>query len=190
MENEKKRSNTWLIVLLVLIILGLVGYICYDKFFAKESKPVLTNGVKQVLYDNTSYGEDVVDIVELTKGGSVLVTIKSSDSINVDSKEVLSNVDQAFKVKTGVSDICEGNTKLIFIMKDSTISYLDIDELVCGNSIKVVNNFASLNNIVNIVKEEKLGECDKDSSYCEPSYNIVYAIDKDGNKINISEKFN
>ena len=34
--EEKKRSNTWLIVLLVLIILGLVGYICYDKLLSNK----------------------------------------------------------------------------------------------------------------------------------------------------------
>ena len=34
--EEKKKSNVGLIICLVIIILGLVGYICYDKFFDKK----------------------------------------------------------------------------------------------------------------------------------------------------------
>ena len=37
MEVEKKKNNIWVIVLLVLIILGLAGYICYDKLIIKKS---------------------------------------------------------------------------------------------------------------------------------------------------------
>lgn len=35
--KEKKKSNVGLIILLVLIVLGLAGYICYDKLYKKES---------------------------------------------------------------------------------------------------------------------------------------------------------
>ena len=35
MEEEKKKNNVGLIIFLILIILGLAGYICYDKFFSK-----------------------------------------------------------------------------------------------------------------------------------------------------------
>ena len=37
MEN-KKKSNVWLIMCLVIIILGLAGYICYDKFLSKKEE--------------------------------------------------------------------------------------------------------------------------------------------------------
>ena len=47
--EEKKRSNTWLIVLLVLIILGLIGYICYDKFYVKENTPVVNNNESKTI---------------------------------------------------------------------------------------------------------------------------------------------
>ena len=36
MENRKERNNTWLIVFLVLIIIGLASYICYDELIAKD----------------------------------------------------------------------------------------------------------------------------------------------------------
>ena len=34
--EEKKKSNAGLIIFLIIIILGLAGYICYDKFFNKK----------------------------------------------------------------------------------------------------------------------------------------------------------
>ena len=35
--EENKKNNTGLIVFLVILVLGLAGYICYDKFYKKES---------------------------------------------------------------------------------------------------------------------------------------------------------
>ena len=35
-EQPKKKSNTGLIVFFIIIILGLAGYICYDKFLAPQ----------------------------------------------------------------------------------------------------------------------------------------------------------
>ena len=36
MEEENKKSNMGIIVFLVILVLGLAGYICYDKFLKKE----------------------------------------------------------------------------------------------------------------------------------------------------------
>ena len=38
-EQPKKKSNTGLIVFLVILVLGLAGYICYDKFIATNNVP-------------------------------------------------------------------------------------------------------------------------------------------------------
>ena len=37
-ETEKKKGNTWLFIVLLIIILGLVGYILYDKVFTSSQK--------------------------------------------------------------------------------------------------------------------------------------------------------
>ena len=37
--EEKKKSNAGLIIFLIIIIIGLAGYICYDKFFNKKETP-------------------------------------------------------------------------------------------------------------------------------------------------------
>ena len=56
-EQPKKKSNAGVIVFLILIILGLAGYICYDKFFSKEpAKPVEKEKKEQ-----TNKPEDIIE---------------------------------------------------------------------------------------------------------------------------------
>ena len=46
--EEKKNNNIGLIIFLILIILGLAGYICYDKFIANNETKCLINNNGQV----------------------------------------------------------------------------------------------------------------------------------------------
>ena len=43
-ETQKKKGNTWLIVLLFLIILGLIGYIAYDKVLTASQNETKRSG--------------------------------------------------------------------------------------------------------------------------------------------------
>ena len=52
-EIEPKKSNTGLIIVLVLIILGLVGYIIFTRFNFEKKQPPLNNDV-----NNTTYSDD------------------------------------------------------------------------------------------------------------------------------------
>ncbi len=135
--------------------------------------------IKEVLFDTTSYGNDDVEKVEITYNGTVLVTIKGTDN-DVERKEVAKNVVKTFTVQVGQSDICEGNKRIMFVHKDGTASYLNIDELVCGRKI-VVENLKGFKNIdkfeVKTVKYEG-----------EPDGYITYVITKDGKKTDISNK--
>ena len=45
---ENRKNNIWIMVLLILIIVGLVGYICYDKLFAQKGN----DGLVQEKNDN------------------------------------------------------------------------------------------------------------------------------------------
>ena len=51
---EEKKNNTWLIVLLILVILGLVGYIVYDKVLSNESKTKCTEVDEEKQNDNNN----------------------------------------------------------------------------------------------------------------------------------------
>lgn len=133
----------------------------------------------KVLFDTTSYGNDDVEKVELTSDGVVLVTMTGTEN-DVNKKEVAKNVTKTFMVQVGQADICEGNKRLMFVHKDGTASYLNIDELTCGQKIVV----EKLDGVKNIEKfEVKTVKYDG-----EPDGHTVYAITKSGKKIDISEK--
>jgi len=135
--------------------------------------------IKEVLFDTTSYGNDDVEKVELTTDGTVLVTIKGTDN-DVTREEVAKDVTKTFTVRVGQADICEGNKRIMFVHKDGTASYINIDQLTCGQSIVV----EKLNGYKNIDRfEEKTVKYDG-----EPDEHITYVITKDGKKTDITAK--
>ena len=145
--------------------------------------------IKEVLYDNTSYGNDDVEKVELTNDGVVLVSINGTGyddsedkevSFKINRVEVASNVSKTFSIHVGTSDICEGNRRIMFIHKDGTVSYINIDDLACGQMINVIK-FEGLKDVLKF--EEKIVKHEG-----EPNEYIVYAVTKDGNKTDITEK--
>lgn len=136
--------------------------------------------IKEVLFDTTSYGNDDVEKVELTTDGVVLVSITGTGKNDVTRKEVAKNVVKTFVVQVGQSDICEGNKRIMFIHKNGTASYIDIDELTCGQEIDVDD----LEGFKNIEKfEVKTVKYDG-----EPDGYIVYVVTKDGKKTDISDE--
>ena len=56
--EEKKKNNVGLIICLVIIILGLVGYICYDKFFDKKE---LAKPVEKDNKEETNKPEEIIE---------------------------------------------------------------------------------------------------------------------------------
>ena len=59
--KEKKKSNIWLIVFLIILVLGLAGYICYDKFYKKE--PV-NNCKKEPVNNCKTVNEDTKELTD------------------------------------------------------------------------------------------------------------------------------
>ena len=157
---------------------------------ANNTNNTKSDGVKEVLYDSTYLGNDVVQIVELTEDDKILVTIKGElldNKKEVIKEEVFNNVNKAYKVHAGQSDVCMGNFKLMFIMNDSTISYLDMDQLVCGDDVVTAKNVANLKDIVEITEKITPGPCSDDIDWCEPDKHSVYAIDKNGKQTDITD---
>ena len=64
-EPQKKKGNVGLIVFLVILVLGLVGYICYDKFIATNN--------------NLKCKKDEITIVMNMKKGSLKFIIDGED---------------------------------------------------------------------------------------------------------------
>ena len=65
MEQTKKSSNVALIVILVILVLGLGGYIVYDKFIAKDEPTTIPSNDKTE-GDNEEKPNDVTNEVDKT----------------------------------------------------------------------------------------------------------------------------
>ena len=115
---ENRKNNTWLIVLLILIILGLLGFICYDKFYNKEFK------IEHVdIKSNTNVaGENIIKL----------------------SGTEIANLGKALFNKTSVMDY---NSQLYFYKKNN-LTYNDLsdsDRLSIAYSL-IPNYFIKKNN--------------------------------------------
>ena len=199
--NEKKEVKLPVLIALCVLCVAIIAPISWkigksmaEKEFKVEEKSTnnsekVDNKVKKVLFDTSSRENDTVEKVVITEDNRVLVTMtgeyldKDSKTVKLDTKEreIAQKVKSTSLVHVGMSDICEGNSKLMFILEDGTVSYLDIDELVCGHKI-VVAVVDGLSNITEITEEKE------QTNPYEPYKYTVYAKDKDGNKTDISSK--
>ncbi len=185
MENKKYKIIIGvLVVLLIVAVCTIVFLISSGKDKCKtapkpETKEEVYN-IKEVLYDTTSYGNDTVEKVELTTDGTVLVSITGDDKVNMNRKEVAHGVEKTFKVNVGKSDICEGNTRIILLDGEGAATFIDIDDLVCGHNltVKTIDGVGYITNI-----EDKTVKYEG-----EPDGHEVYAVTKDGKKVDISDK--
>ena len=137
--------------------------------------------VEKILYDTTDYGNDTIELVELTTDKKIIATIKENNKI-IKKEKIADSVIDTYLVHVGMSDTCEGNARLIILSENNNYSYLNIDALTCGHEISL-KELKELNNIVSIEEVEE-----KSKYRDEPNNYIVYAIDKNDNRIDISDK--
>jgi hypothetical protein len=90
----EKKNNTWLVVLLVLIIMGLIGYICYDKFITKD---VQKTEEKQVVSGSVEDFENLLD--EMYNDGRAFYSYYKSGQ--KDFIKYLSSLDNSRKLELG-----------------------------------------------------------------------------------------
>lgn len=77
MEQEKTKNNTWLIILLILIILGLTGYIVYDKILSnREAKEPETKEVEET-ESNETITQNETQVLK-TRVGDIIVSTDGS----------------------------------------------------------------------------------------------------------------
>ena len=86
MENNevivKQKTNKGVIIVLIILLLGALGYIVYDKFLINEQKNS-TNGMKQTtIQDNTKNDNQVID---------------NSKNNSIDNEQVLKEVTEVYE---------------------------------------------------------------------------------------------
>ena len=192
-----KQNNKVLIILCIIlgiVVLGLGGYIVYDKFianvdnqedkqenkekseyekFVEEEKAKRTG---RILYEHSN-NEDEYSKIEMTASGEIVV---NADFIN--NSTVETKVLKAFEARFAMSDICMGNTSFVFIKEDGTLSALSLDSFECGKRIDLKTNLGNLKNIVEVYTQE-----DHPATEFEPPAYSTYAKDIDGKVININQ---
>lgn len=159
----EKRGNkkTIFIVILVLLVLGLAGYIIYDKFIKEDPNITLQDEIKSLkdeikdlnkedvsvtefklkssagTYASISYTEDSAFYSEANNSG----TLKTSE-INLDGQKI-----KEAKIMNGVytTDVAEA---AVFIMSDGTVKYAYQTTPIDGSETKIAfENYGPLEGV-------------------------------------------
>ena len=142
-------KKTITIIIMAVIILGLGGYIAYDKLYTKELKPEETKEVEEKV--------DVVDgyiyeaTIPFSDGGvhcegetptasRYNVVLPKIDSSKENAKALTEKIEKEFKPKTDTDNICRYDVSYEYLIKNDVI-YININFDTVkrgsgGNSIK------------------------------------------------------
>ena len=205
MENK----NTGIIVLLVLVIIGLVGYIIYDKTIKEKEKIEVKNEnsekvekeedhltdcenmylVEDRYYDEIDTTEEPfqmgISSLVLDKMGQVLV---SNYSNTTKGKELETKYGKNYVLTDNVSELYSfyyGNAgdKVIIVLKsDGTLSMITSNQ-ISATSINWSNNVGNLTNIVRVYKKPVYIETPAGKSINASS---IVAVDKNSKEYELN----
>ncbi len=147
----------------------------------EESKKEETKGKDKILFDAT--GEEFLDekaLVVLTTDKKVVVNYTNEKGKYITDNVIATDVKETFIVHAGMDDMCWGNERIIIVTKSKTL-YLSIDDMMCGNKL-VTKDLKGLEGITKV--EEKANG----TGEYEPADYTVYATDKNGKRINITDR--
>lgn len=131
--EEKKKSNAGLIIFLVVLVLGLAGYICYDKIFtkydsnSKEKGKQPTPAEEKIDFDATKY----LGYVPLEKNSYIYQCSWG----NIECYDVDEYLDAYSKDKVTIDDISDRllfNMALSYSKKASDNEKFESDFEICG----------------------------------------------------------
>lgn len=121
MENEKVKNNSGLIILLVLIILGLAGYIVYDKALSNKN----LENQEQTVKDEIKEGSDLKENIDIFQD---LVGTYSYSSDNTKITLTLNSNGKATYKKDATNSggsIAEGTWSISKISDEERIIYIN-----------------------------------------------------------------
>lgn len=204
MENNKKNSSVFAIVILVILVIVLGGYIGYDKLIAKDNNSNSTTvenidkedkneentvekDIEYVFDENNIYNKDdsykykVVDkndftgYVKNTENGVIVNDTSNNITYEISKKYKTYLETVIFKGGPGMD-----NYKAIFLNEDGTIEYLKYDVFAndLKGNIKYGFRLYKVNNLKNVEKLY-LVELSSDRPV-SPNGKTVVAQTKDG----------
>jgi hypothetical protein len=163
MENRKEKNNTWLIVLLVLIIMGLIGYICYKEI--KEGNKPSPAPVEEKKEDKEP---DVIPSKEEKKEDEKPVKVKETDTFSLDTESGVAYVTGYATIEELRGDGLEEDENekvdyvLFHITSPTSSNFLKWIKSIEGNAFvgeKAIGLGCVENNIIKYVNSsDKLGD--------------------------------
>ena len=109
-------------------------------------------------------------------------------STELDNKNIAENIASSYTIYAGMSNLCEGNRWLIMVDNEHKFTALSIDSLVCSNEIKTINVSDELNK-KNLTNTSVIYDTKSFTNEFEPRNYQVYALDEDGNSVEITDIF-
>ncbi len=200
-NNNSPKKNKGLIVIIVMLIialLGTIGYILYDKgiIFSNKNNTEVKQEEKKEEIKQEARKQNVITKtvitenekeenyykVELTSNNEVIV-----NTDNIKDQMVEKNVKNAIRLQYGQSDLCLGNSIIMMLKDDNTISGFKLDDIVCGEESSVILN-TKLNDLKGIVDVYNK-KIESSSSYEPNSYNVLVKFEN-GTEKDITSYFN
>ncbi|MBE6159098.1 MAG: hypothetical protein E7159_04675 [Firmicutes bacterium] len=122
----------------------------------------------------------------IAKGSDYNVEWKSDGSVVVklgeEEKTIASNVTRYYDFKLGMSDMCSGRGVLIFESNNTIVTALDMDALVCGKNVSLIDNLDSVGTFDHLIQKNSHPQADIPVDY------QIYAY-RNGSEEDISSYF-
>jgi len=90
-EKKNNKGLIWLIVVLIIMILGLVGYIVYDKVLLNDKNPINNNNTNTTTTENSSIENEREIKLTKTSTNGIEVSLQYNDngcSLTIDNKDI------------------------------------------------------------------------------------------------------
>lgn len=133
--EEKAKNNTGLIILLVLLVLGLTGYIVYDKVLSKEEIPTEEKNEEVIEKEETTTDtfETLVGTYTYSEGTLTATLVLNSDGTATYNTEDTHGGSIKAEGKWSIGVGTTDNQKLIYITNELCKPYLisDNSEKLC-----------------------------------------------------------
>ena len=165
-NGGKTNNNNIIIIVLTILLVGALGFICYDKFINTEKPPVPTP-VPTPSVNPTPTGTDNLEIIEIKEGDFKEIQLTESNKIiNIGNKSFNIRIE-----KMGDSDVAGP----LYI---DDVAITDKDDLNVHAAYAYVTN--------DFIFFIGYGQSFYVENETYQEY-ITYAIDSNGDKINLSE---
>ena len=187
MENQKNNGGlVVLVIILCLLVLGMGGYIVYDKILSNnetpanetnDNQPVVNNATNVTLQNKEEVTID--DIIVKVENGTIKFTSGNKE-------KVFTSVNAKYIFLVPYMD--SANTRLYYITNNNELYYKNLFPFASNTFFdKEINNYGIkiTNNVVGFIGNQSANKYDSDGKVIE-SYPILTVLLSDGTTYSVS----